>query len=54
MFSKAATIKLGEVFDNVFKSDKAKESKDPLTGSQTSAVTAGKTATGTSTSTGTK
>jgi hypothetical protein len=33
MFSKAATVKLGEVFDTLFKSDKAKESKDPLTGS---------------------
>lgn len=55
MFSKAATMKLGEVFDTVFKSDKAKESKDTLTGLQTSTQAAGKSATGgTSTSTGTK
>ena len=45
MFSKAATMKLGEVFDTVFKSDKAKESKDKLTGSsQTSGQLGGKPA----------
>jgi hypothetical protein len=33
MFSKAATTKLGEVFDTLFKSDKSKENKDPLVGS---------------------
>ncbi|HXC44248.1 MAG TPA: hypothetical protein VNY51_12100, partial [Candidatus Dormibacteraeota bacterium] len=33
MFSKAATTKLGEVFDTLFKSDKPKD-KDPVTGSQ--------------------
>jgi hypothetical protein len=45
MFSKAATMKLGEVFDTVFKSDKAKESKDKLTGSsQTSGQSGGKPA----------
>ncbi len=54
MFSKAATMKLGEVFDTLFKSDKAKESKDTLTGSQPSTQMAGKTTTGASTSTGTK
>lgn len=47
MFSRAATMKLGEVFDTVFKSDKAKESKDKLTqSSQTSTQSAGSTATG--------
>jgi hypothetical protein len=43
MFSKAATTKLGEVFDTLFKSDKAKENKDPLVGSsQTPDQPAGK------------
>jgi hypothetical protein len=43
MFSKAATIKLGELFDTLFKSDKAKESKDPVVGSsQSSNQPAGK------------
>lgn len=43
MFSKAATMKLGEVFDTLFKSDKAKESKDKLASSpQTSNQPAGK------------
>ena len=47
MFSKPATIKLGEVFDTLFKSDKANESKDPLAGtSQTSAQTGGEAASG--------
>jgi hypothetical protein len=32
MFSKAATQKLGEVFDTLFKSDTAKQSKDKLVG----------------------
>jgi hypothetical protein len=42
MFSKAATMKLGDVFDTLFKSDKAKESKDKLAGpSQTSSPAAG-------------
>jgi hypothetical protein len=42
MFSKAATTKLGEVFDTLFKSDKPKD-KDPLVGStQTSNQAAGK------------
>lgn len=56
MFSKAATIKLGEVFETLFKSDKAKESKDTLTGSsQTSSQPAGKAAAGgTAASTATK
>lgn len=56
MFSKAATIKLGEVFDTLFKSDKAKESKDPVAGSsQTSNQAAGKVGVGASSaSTGTK
>jgi len=56
MFSKAATVKLGEVFDTLFKSDKAKESKDPLVGSsQTSTQAAGKAGVGGGTaSTGTK
>lgn len=30
MFSKDATMKLGDVFDTLFKSDKAQKSKDPL------------------------
>ena len=34
MFSKAATMKLGEVFDTIFKSEKAQESKDKLTQAQ--------------------
>jgi hypothetical protein len=43
MFSKAATTKLGEVFDTLFKSDKAGENKDPLVGSsQTANQAAGK------------
>jgi hypothetical protein len=43
MFSKAATTKLGEVFDTLFKSDKANENKDPLVGSsQTPNQPAGK------------
>jgi hypothetical protein len=47
MFSRAATMKLGEVFDTLFKSDKAKESKDKLNQStQTSTQSAGSTATG--------
>jgi hypothetical protein len=47
MFSRAATMKLGEVFDTLFKSDKAKESKDKLVqSSQTSTQPAGSTATG--------
>jgi len=55
MFSKAATMKLGEVFDTLFKSDKAKESKDGLAGSsQTSSQTTGKTTAGTAASTATK
>ena len=45
MFSRAATMKLGEVFDTLFKSDKAKESKDKLDqSSQISAQPAGSTA----------
>jgi hypothetical protein len=52
MFSRAATMKLGEIFDTVFKSDKAKESKDKLTqSSQTSTQSSGSTATGGSTTT---
>jgi hypothetical protein len=47
MFSKAATLKLGEVFDTLFKSDKAKESKDKLVPtSQISSQSEGKAATG--------
>lgn len=47
MFSKAATVKLGEVFDTLFKSDKAKESKDKLAGSaQTSNQAGGQPASG--------
>ena len=47
MFSKAATMKLGEVFDTLFKSEKAKESKDKLAASpQTSGQTGGKTTAG--------
>jgi hypothetical protein len=43
MFSKAATTKLGEVFDTLFKSDKAGANKDPLVGSsQTPDQPAGK------------
>jgi hypothetical protein len=56
MFSKAATQKLGEVFDTLFKSDKAKESKDkldpstqpppkPTTGATGSSTTGNSTAT---------
>ena len=30
MFSKAATMKLGEVFDTLFKTEAAKETKDKL------------------------
>jgi hypothetical protein len=42
MFSKAATTKLGEVFDTLFKSDKAGENKDKLVpSSQTSSQAAG-------------
>ncbi len=52
MFSKAATTKLGEVFDTLFKSDKATESKDKLVpSSQTASQPAGKA---TTTSTATK
>jgi len=47
MFSKAATVKLGEVFDTVFKTEKPKETKDPVAGSsQTSTQAPGKTGTG--------
>ncbi|MDR3676712.1 MAG: hypothetical protein P4N24_14565 [Acidobacteriota bacterium] len=47
MFSKAATTKLGEVFDTLFKSDKAKENKDKLVqSSQTSSQSAGTTPAG--------
>jgi hypothetical protein len=52
MFSRAATMKLGEVFDTLFKSDKAKESKDKLdTSSQTSNKSAAKPASGTAAAT---
>jgi len=45
MFSKAATMKLGEVFDTLFKTDSAKQSKDKLAGSaQTTTQTATKPA----------
>lgn len=45
MFSRAATMKLGEVFDTLFKTDAAKESKDKLAhSSQTSSQSAGTTA----------
>jgi hypothetical protein len=55
MFSRAATMKLGEVFDTVFKSDKAKESKDKLVQpSQTSTQPTSSTATGGSAATTTK
>jgi hypothetical protein len=56
MFSKAATVKLGEVFDTVFKSDSAPKSKDPVVASsQTSNQPAGKAPTaGTGVSTATK
>jgi hypothetical protein len=40
MFSKAATTKLGEVFDTLFKSDKPKD-KDPVTGTSSSAAQSG-------------
>ncbi len=40
MFSKAATTKLGEVFDTLFKSDKPKD-KDPVTGNPSSSVASG-------------
>jgi hypothetical protein len=46
MFSKPATIKLGEVFDTLFKSDKAKESKDPVVDSSQTSQSAGKAAAG--------
>jgi hypothetical protein len=55
MFSKPATIKLGEVFDTLFKSDKAKESKDPVVDSSQTSQPAGKAGAGGGTaSTGTK
>lgn len=40
MFSKAATTKLGEVFDTLFKSDKPKD-KDPVTGTSSGSVQSG-------------
>jgi hypothetical protein len=46
MFSKPATIKLGEVFDTLFKSDKAKESKDPVVDSSQTSQPAGKAGAG--------
>jgi hypothetical protein len=47
MFSKAATTKLGEVFDTLFKSDKAGEDKDKLVQPrQTSSQSAGTTTAG--------
>jgi hypothetical protein len=47
MFSKAATTKLGEVFDTLFKSDKAEGNKDKLIpSSQTSSQAAGAATTG--------
>jgi hypothetical protein len=47
MFSKAATMKLGEVFETLFKTEKAKESKDKLVAtSQTSSQAGEKTAAG--------
>jgi hypothetical protein len=46
MFSKPATIKLGEVFDTLFKSDKAKESKDPVVDSSQTSQLAGKAVAG--------
>ncbi len=50
MFSKAATMKLGEVFDTLFKSDKAKDSKDKLVpSSQPPSPPAGTAAVGSST-----
>jgi len=52
MFSKAATMKLGEVFDTLFKTDKAKDTKDKLSPVQNT-TDAGKS-TGTSTGTPTK
>lgn len=46
MFSKPATIKLGEVFDTLFKSEKAKESKDPVVDSSQASQPAGKAGAG--------
>jgi cobalamin biosynthesis Mg chelatase CobN len=56
MFSKPATIKLGEVFDTLFKSDKAKESKDPVVGDTPPPTPPGgkPTASGTGSATGAK
>jgi len=49
MFSKSATMKLGEVFETLFKSDKAQATKDKLVtvppATQTSTTTSGVTAT---------
>jgi hypothetical protein len=58
MFSKAATTKLGELFDNLFKTDKAKD-KDPVTGAPQGVSQANQSggkpaAGGTTTSTGAK
>ena len=41
MFSKAATMKLGEVFDTLFKTDKAKDTKDKLSTIQGTTDTGG-------------
>jgi len=49
MFSRAATMKLGEVFDTVFKSDKAKECNDKLTQSSRTATQSDATAGSTTT-----
>jgi hypothetical protein len=47
MFSKAATMKLGEVFDTIFKLEKPEESKDKLAAApRTSGRTGGKTTAG--------
>jgi hypothetical protein len=51
MFSKAATTKLGEVFDTLFKSDKATESKDKLVPSSQAASQPASKATTTSAAT---
>jgi hypothetical protein len=42
MFSKAATMKLGEVFDTLFKTDKAKDTKDKLIAPQGATDAGGK------------
>jgi len=54
MFSKAATMKLGEVFDTLFKTEAAKETKDKLVNSSATASQPAASTSGTTGSTATK